>query len=117
MKSTIVCIDLRMFNHIKLKEVCEINKIDFDSISLNKKNGFAKIWIDLSNQLIIAYTLKKDPTVRYTEIYSNLLNSVTPFSIAKTPKQFDVDVILEKITKHGIESLKSDEKQFLDNLK
>ena len=32
------------------------------------------------------------------------------------PKKFDLDVILEKIEKHGITSLTTDEKSFLDNI-
>jgi hypothetical protein len=114
MKS-IIKIDLRKFNHIKLKEVCDKYNIDYESLAHNKKDGYAILWIDLKNKMIIAYTMKKNDKIFYTESINNFLSSMKEVEMIKQPKELTVDSVLEKISKYGIDSLTNSEKDFLDN--
>jgi len=118
----VICIDLTKYNNDKLVEVAkELGKLygfDFniDNLLLNKKDGYANMYIDLNSGQYIAFTTKKDKnTIVYTANLSELLKSINPVVIVKEPKSMSVDVILEKISKYGIETLTSDEKNFLDN--
>jgi len=112
----IVKLDLRKFNHIKLKEVCDKYRIDYDSMLNNKKNGYAIVWVDIVLQFIVAFTVKKDSTIVYTHSMDDFLSSMREVEMIKQPRELDLDSILEKISKYGIDSLKDDEKEFLDNL-
>lgn len=113
----IICIDLKMFNHVKLKELCDIHGFDYDTLLSNKYDGFAKLWIRKDDKMIVAFTTKKDSNVQFSEVFSAELLKITPTSLPKQPKNFDLDSILEKISAFGIDSLKQEEKDFLDNLK
>lgn len=112
----IICIDLRMYNHIKLKEVCDKYGFNYDTFLQNKYDGFAKIWIDIESSLIIAFNTKKDSNVQQSLAFSEELMKIAPVEVVKQPRKFDLDTILEKISAYGIESLKQDEKDFLKNL-
>lgn len=111
----IICIDLRMFNHIKLKEICDIYNINYDVMLQNKYDGFAKIWIDKNTDKIIAFNKKKVDIVMISDSFVEILNNINPAQLPK--KNMDLDTILEKISRSGIESLNEREKNFLDNLK
>lgn len=116
MKNTI-CIDLRMFNHIKLKEICDIHGLEYQVLLSTKNQGFAKIWINKDTMKIFAFTLKKDDTVRFTDEFSKDLSEMVPVDVPKQPKVLDLDTILEKISTYGIDSLRPNEKEFLNSLK
>lgn len=111
----IICIDLRMFNHIKLKEICDSHNIDYDVMLQNKYDGFTKIWIDKNTDKIIAFNKKKVDIVMISDSFVEILNNINPVQLPK--RNMDLDTILEKISKSGIESLNVREKNFLDNLK
>lgn len=115
--NNVICIDLRMFNHIKLKEVCDIHGFDYQVILSTKNQGFAKIWINKDTMKTFAFTVKKDDTVRFTDDFSKELSEIKPFELPKEPKTLNLDTILEKISAYGIDSLKPFEREFLDNLK
>jgi hypothetical protein len=104
-----------MFNHIKLEEICNINGLDYDVLLQNKYDGFAKLWIDKSTMSIIAFNQKKNDDVIISELFAEQLLKIKPIELPK--KEMDLDSILEKISKYGIESLSDKEKSFLDNLK
>jgi len=112
----IVKLDLRKFNNAKLKEVCDKYRINYDSMLNNKKNGFAIIWIDTVLQFIVAYTTKEDSTITYSDSTDDFLSSMKEVEMIKQPRDLNLDSILEKISKYGIDSLKNDEKEFLDNI-
>lgn len=111
----IVKVDLRKFNQAKLKEVCDKYSLDYNSLVNNKKNGFAILWIDIDTQIIIAYTMKKNDKIFYTNLMDDFLSSMKEVEIVKQPKELTVDSVLEKISKYGIDSLTDYEKDFLDN--
>ena len=114
----ITCIDLTKFNKEKLVEVAKIFKVNVNVLLDNKVNGYAKLFIlrEGKTGIIIAYTTKEDKEITYTNAFTKVLSRMDSVEIVKEPVQFDVDVILEKISKWGMDSLKSDEKDFLDNL-
>jgi len=112
----IICIDLKMFNHVKLQEVCDKYGLNYDTLLQNKYDGFAKIWIDTNTNLIVAFNTKKNSNVQQSEAFSELLMNISPVEITKQPRKLDLDSILEKISAYGIDSLKQDEKDFLKSL-
>jgi hypothetical protein len=116
----IICIDLTKFNKDKLVEVAKFVKIEVDSLLINKKEGFAKIFINNITGKVIAYTTKKDKkTILYTEDMRTMLDSMESVNVVKQPKTIilSVDRILDKISKYGVESLHVNEKKFLDSSK
>jgi hypothetical protein len=113
----IICVDLRMFNHIKLKEICEKLNIEYNVMLSTKSKGFAKVWINQDTKKIFAFTLKKDDTVRFTDAFTQEISEIIPVELPKNPKVLDLDTILEKISSCGTDSLSQYEKDFLNNLK
>lgn len=110
----LICVDLKMFNHVKLKDICNIHKLNYETMWTNKKNGFAKIWIDKDRMQIIAYTTKKDDSVKFTDEYGDFLSSYVPVDLPrKEETPLNLDDILDKISKSGVSSLTLDERDFL----
>lgn len=106
-----------MFNHIKLKEICENYELDYDSLLQNKYDGFAKLWIDIEKKIIISYNTKKDSTIQQTQSFQEILSKINPVPIPKSQPVLNMDVILDKINNYGIDSLRKEERDFLDSLK
>lgn len=109
----ILCIDLTMFNHIKLQEVADTHKLNMDFLEKNKKADVAKMWIDLDSGILIAFTTKKISKMIYTDEYMEALSKIQPIEMPKKQIILSVDYILDKISKYGIESLTESEKTFL----
>jgi HJR/Mrr/RecB family endonuclease len=104
-----------------LNEVSEKIGIDFNHLWNLKKDGIAKIWIvvkgyDGENSLV-AYNTKKCEDIIYTNSFSKHLLNMDFIKPEKKKRVLDTDLILEKISKFGISSLKPDEKEYLDSLK
>lgn len=104
-----------MFNHIKLEEICQLHGLNYEVLLQNKYDGFAKLWIDKSTMCIIAFNQKKNDDIIISELFAEELLKISPIELPK--KEMDLDSILEKISKYGIDSLNEKEKNFLDNLK
>ncbi len=111
----IICIDLKMFNHIKLEEICQLHGLNYEVLLQNKYDWFAKLWIDKSTMSIIAFNQKKNDSVTISELFVEQLLQIKSIELPK--KEMDLDTILEKISKFGIDSLNDKEKNFLENLK
>ena len=113
MKNNIICIDLTKFNNEKLKEVSNELNLSYDIVLNNKKKGFAKIY--LKGIEVIAFTTKKDKgNIIFMESFKLGLLFMDSFELTDEPIQFELDSVLEKITKYGIDSLSKKEKlQFL----
>jgi hypothetical protein len=114
--SNIICIDLTKFNKEKLSEVAKLYKLSETGLINDKKDGFAKIYIDTSIGVLVAFTYKKSKDeIVIADVFNDLLKSIDPIVIEKQPKlEMTVDNILDKISKYGIESLSINEKNFLD---
>jgi hypothetical protein len=114
----IICIDLRMFNHVKLQELCDLHSLRYEAIWENKKQGFAKLWIDTDKMQIIAFNTKKNHNIQFTDEYCDFLLSYVPVDLIKSEnKLLNLDDILDKISKYGISSLTLDERDFLGKVK
>jgi hypothetical protein len=112
----LILIDLKQYNHPKLKELAEHFDFNAESLVLFKDNGVAKIWVDLDTKDVVTFTIKKDNTIRLGDQFMEKLLSLKAFELPKKPKSLSLDSILEKISNLGINSLTTDEKNYLDNL-
>ena len=114
----IICIDLTKFNNERLSEFATFHKLDYNNLLENKKEGFAKVYIDLNTMSYVAFTTKKDKsTMNYTSSFTEMLKNIESLDFVKEPKEMNLDSILDKISKYGIDSLSLNEKSFLDNTK
>ena len=112
----IILIDLTVFNYQKLEEVSKTYNFDYKCLVDNKKNGVSKIWIDTENGSIIAYSTKEfKDNIFMTEIFMTSLDKIKPVEIIKQPKVLSIDIVLDKITKYGVDSLNENEKRFLES--
>lgn len=111
----VICIDLTKFNNEKIVDLAKSLNIDSDAVLHNKKSGFAKIFIEKSTGKVIAFTTKKNKDiVQYTTYLGEVLLSMESTEVEKTPIEMNIDNILDKISKYGIDSLSVNEKKFLD---
>ena len=120
----ITCVDLTILNKNQLKDFCSTYKLSYKVILGFKEKTYAKIWFNKQG-ICIAYTLAKKnkfdvkdfDTVRIFNEFLKDLNTMKPYQVIVEPVILDVDAILEKISKHGIESITPEEKSFLDSIK
>lgn len=112
----VICIDLTIFNNEQIVEIATLYNLNADVLLKNKKDGFAKLFMSSDvDRNVIAFTTKEDRnTIQYTNFYTEKLSSIKPLALVKEPKQMNVDSILDKISKYGIESISKEEKVFLD---
>ena len=82
-----------------------------------KHDGYLKLWLDNQTFRTVAWTSSPDKKrVHFSDDYSQFLkdmNSLT-FVEPNNSTSLNLDTILDKIAKSGIESLTIHEKQFLD---
>lgn len=113
-------IDFTITSLQTLKSICDEFKINFDVLKKDKEDfKFYKIWIDTQDKTMIAYsTVKKPQDIIYTSGLSTILQSFSSYQLKPVINldELDVDKILEKISKFGINSLLKEEKEFLDNV-
>lgn len=123
----IISIDLTKYTDVELKVVSDELKLDYEWLLRNKNNhSVCKAFIDcgdnsFSGNTMFAYTLNSDPDkiVYFNEKIDSMLNSIPNYEI-KVPGikiLTDVDAILEKITKYGVDSLFSEEREILNKVK
>ena len=114
--NNVIMIDLTKVNKEKLKEIAELYDMDYDSLKYHKKDGFTKLWFDITTGLIIAYSLKQwKDNIFMTEDFMSDLANMKCIKIPKNIKELDVDTLLDKVSKYGINSLSGREKDFLNN--
>ena len=141
---TIVCIDLTKYNYEQLTKVSEVIGIVDGSLQKEKKDGVKKVFLDPSARTTIGMIVT-DPEnylMNYKglvlcEEYSHLTkkekdklikmqgskldlkrkkNSVHIIESLPSEEVLELDAILDKIGKYGIDSLTKNEKDFLDNI-
>jgi hypothetical protein len=114
----LILIDLKEHNHNKLKEMSENFNWNTDALLLFKDNNISKIWVDVDTKDVVAYQSNKDPNLYLGDDFSEKLLSMKSFRLPKKSNNlvFNLDVILEKISSKGINSLTTDEKNYLDSL-
>jgi hypothetical protein len=115
----IICIELTKYNNQKLLEVSDILKLNYEALLKCKKIGDDKIWISPDGKLI-AYTTKKNKSeIIFTDEHKNIFLKIKPLEKENKKElnielEYDIDLILEKITSCGFNSLTKGEKEFLD---
>jgi hypothetical protein len=110
----IICIDLTKYNQSKLQEVASVYLLNYDFLVKHKKADSVKIWVDLDSGILVAFTTKKITKMIYTDEYMDHLSKMETITLAKKEVVMDVDSILDKIAKYGIESITENERSFLD---
>lgn len=116
-------IDFSLQSKKDIEIICDRYSIKFDELmEKHKVWDFYKIFIDIESFKMFAYILNSDrKTLKFTDAIDEVILSIKP-EVAEikveTPTSeiiLDIDTILEKITKYGINSLTNKEKEFLDN--
>lgn len=123
----IIVIDYAFTSDEKLKRITEELGLNYDLLLKEKKEfKMYRIWVDIDSKTMIAYTTTKSiKNIIYTQGYDELFVAMKgyepkpiglPEPKSDYPKaELDIDSILDKISKFGIESLLKEEKDFLDN--
>lgn len=120
----IIVIDYTFTSDEKLKRISDELNLNYDLLKKERKQfKLHRIWIETISKTMIAYTTTKYPKdVKYTSGYDNLfinMKGYEPMPIGlpeyKELPNLDIDSILDKISKYGIDSLLKEEKEFLDN--
>ena len=122
----IIIIDYAFTSDEKLRRICDELKLNYDILIKDKKEfKMYRAWIDLTNKTMIAYSRTSRPNeIIYTPSYEELFRNIpryepTPIALPSPEVNLNVDLnvddILDKISKYGIDSLLKEEKDFLDN--
>jgi hypothetical protein len=109
-----------------LKKDCDTLNKNFDSMVRNKKNFDSIFFLkDGANYKMIAYIIKgtnkvtiNDDLTNFLSTMSDNINSLHANDIgvnAQGVSIFNIDDILDKISKKGIDTLTNEERDFLDN--
>lgn len=140
-KDRVVCISLKSHDDAQLSAICDRYSISFESVSDLKSEGIHKIWIEEGSEYLIAFTtIKESDYINICENYCEFANNISMLSFLRKVKQqstpkipkrrdsasakspsfslpvvLEVDAILDKIFKYGIDSITEEEKSFLDN--
>jgi len=82
-----------------------------------KHDGYLKLWLDNQTFRTVAWTSSPDKKrVHLSDDYTQFLKDMNSLTFVETTEttSLNLDNILDKIAKSGIESLTTHEKQFLD---
>lgn len=114
----VILIDFAFTSEQTLKSICDELKINFKVLKSDKeKFKFYKVWIDMDSRTMIAYTTVKDTkNIVYTVGIESMLQSLNSYQLQPSTNlaELNVNSILDKISKYGIDSLLKEEKEFLD---
>ncbi len=120
MFSNVISIHLRRFKTIqdyeKLLLDNGLDKIDAEALYNLKMDGYTKIFIDQGTFKIIGYCHFLDKKlIQISEDFVLHLKNMDSISYNKTQKNLTIDSILDKISEKGIDSLTTQEVNFLNN--
>lgn len=114
----VILIDFAFTSEQSLKSICDELRINFKVLKSDKeKFKFYKVWIDMDSRTMIAYTTVKDTkNIVYTVGIESMLQSLNSYQLQPSTNlaELNVNSILDKISKYGIDSLLKEEKEFLD---
>jgi hypothetical protein len=125
MKSqNIISIHLTRFKSVEdfqnLLDDNDIKNIDAKKLFEHKEAGYTKIFFDKTTFEAIAYVHKlSKKEITFQDDFKSFLKEMPSISFSNNDdsSSLDVDVILEKISERGVDSLSRKEKEFLDSLK
>lgn len=113
--NNILAIHLNKFKSVEdFKTLLEDNNIKTifpDKIFGMKDEGWTKVFVDKTSGYVIGYTHKTSKEIVLDETFELELRNMP--SIDFSQKELSTDSILEKIHKHGMESLNKREKDYL----
>lgn len=82
----------------------------------HKEKGYLKVFIDKETQAVIGYTHKDNKKkVQLQDEFTDFLKNMKSITFAKEVEELSIDIILDKISSKGIDSLTKREKLFLEN--
>jgi hypothetical protein len=112
----LLVIDYSITSNDDLKIITDKFGLNYDYMtSQHKKFDFYKIFIDIETRKMISYILNSNRSkVEVTDAFDFVMNSQKSYVIEKPAVELSLDAILDKISKFGITSLVSEEKEFLD---
>ena len=118
----LIVIDFTISSEDEIKKICDKFNFNYKIISKDKKKfKLKKIFIDTITKKLIAYTTKKDTLlILYTDAIGDVFLKLPIFQLdepkieSSLPIKLDVDSILEKIHKYGMNSLSKEERNFMD---
>lgn len=116
----IISIHLTKFN-----SVSEIGKVLTDNNITNfcaqklfehKEKGYLKVFFDKTTQRVIAYTHKDNKKkIQLQDEFTDFLKNLKSIDYTREVDELSIDIILDKISLTGIDSLTKREKIFLEN--
>ena len=116
-----IVIDLTLFNYQNLGRVLEasnLSDVNLEFLESSKKDGFAKLFFDIESSIVVAFTIKKNrEEIILTSDFTDLLHTLKSVTITKASEELTTDkfnTLLEKISNHGINSLSTKERNYLD---
>lgn len=124
----IIVIDHSFTSDEKLKRISDELNLNYELLVKDRKQfRLYRIWIDIDSKTMIAYTTTKSPKeIIYTKVHEELLFDIKgydpkPIALPEPKNEplkvdLNIDSILDKISKFGIESLLKEEKDYLDKL-
>jgi hypothetical protein len=118
----IILIDFAFTSDDKLRRICDELKLNYEVLLKDKKEfKIHRTWIDVTSKTMIAYSIISKPDeIIYTPGYDSIFRSLPryepkPIELPAPKVDLNVDSILDKISKYGIDSLLKEERDFLDN--
>ena len=114
----IICLDLSNLTEVQLESICIDLDLDFSALLENKvKFLIDKAYIDLNILKMFAYTLVSDKDViKYLDIDSVLKSIPVYEKKVAVEVILNADVILDKISKYGVDCLVKEELDFLNTI-
>lgn len=114
----IIVIDFNTTSTDDVRKICDEFSLESEvMIEDNINFGLGKVYIDIVNKIVVAYTLKSNPyAIIYTDIFEMGLKALSPYVVKPVVSsvELSIDSILDKIADYGIDSLLKEEKEFLD---
>ena len=120
----IICVDFTILNETELKNFSAEYGFSYEELVNFKKKTYAKVWFTKEG-VSVAFTVIKDNAfkikdcdkVRMFNVFLEELSLIKTYQVPVEPVVLDVDIILEKIFKYGVDSLTHEEKYLLDSQK
>jgi len=109
-----ILIDFKNTSDKELKIIASKFNVSYSYlIELRDEFFIERVIMDLDQKMILSYKYNDVDGFFHND---DVFETIKPYRL-EVPKDIvlDVDIILEKISKFGIESLEKEEKEFLDN--
>jgi hypothetical protein len=118
--NNIISLHLTKFNSVSdLEKVLLDNNITnfcAQKIFEHKEKGYLKVFFDKTTQSIIAYTHKDNKKkIQLQDEFTDFLKNLKSIEYNREVGELSIDIILDKISSKGLNSLNRYEKAFLEN--